>query len=579
MNVEKYGDKIVPYYEISTTDNFGDSVDRDSPSNCEVILSEDSDELVKNPSEQTLICILDVLEYDLLVKGLHIKYNFPHGMCDYVEVSLPWHFNYPITGARETKACRKRNPKNDETKYCKTPRYDCNAKDSLSVSCGGQTTCKNWNRDCQKEADKSQQKHCDSSLCGPGLPSNSDNFVNCGGSNYCDWDKHCQDTEAPNLPEIKFCNPSLCPSVIRENSVDCGGSNHCDWDSACQASSSSSHSLRCIKPPQYDLRYCVKPAEFTQQCTNLAYDDGECLASISGLCPDSDCQVFKDDKKAQTEFRCPSDKRGKAGRSKYPRCCVGGADPNKDDSPFVPDKECYGGSALIASGDYKSTVATLSTIEIKESKEGGSNDTITIPSLVSVNKGFAINGVGLSTPVANYLEVLDVPPDDAEIDRSSLPDFLQICGNCPNQEPRPFFEFECFDQAGETLHLIQLMIREWNTLEEFRDFYNDGGNDDADPDVEGIEGEDCDYETFARLGSGPAQCNDLLDFDDLDQCDPDLYKGLCLQVSDGYPRALYSEPNKAEDKPPNNTKTTINADGSVTIETNPQQTPSETPTE
>ena len=64
---------------------------------------------------------------------------------------------------------------------------------------------------------------------------------------------------------------------------------------------------------------------------------------------------------------------------------------------------------------------------------------------------------------------------------------------------------KCIDSAGEVLHKLQLMVREWNTHEEFLSFYQAGGTEDADPDVggydrlEGIEGEDCDYEAKSNF--------------------------------------------------------------------------------
>ena len=90
LDVERYrtAQDITPYYEISTTEAFGDAEERDSPSNCEIplILPEDPEnDKEKIPSEEPLICILDVLEFDLMVKDLHIVYNFPHGMCDSVD--------------------------------------------------------------------------------------------------------------------------------------------------------------------------------------------------------------------------------------------------------------------------------------------------------------------------------------------------------------------------------------------------------------------------------------------------------------------------------------------------------------
>ena len=282
LDVERYRNEIVPYYEISTTDNFGDSVDRDSPSNCEIILSEDSDDLVKTPSENTLICILDFLEYDLLIKDLHIKYNFPHGMCEYVEVSLPWHFNYPITGAMETKACRKRDPEKNESKYCSNlTTFNCTGEAvnaTKDLTCGN-SFCGDWSSDCKEEKEEIEIKYCDfgSNGCLDSRPSElGDTLISCNnGAKFCDWTNHCKENQDRGSDPV--------------------------------------YTNRCSKLP-----------EFTEPCTKRAYNDGECLASISGPCPDSDCQVFGDKKEDQTEFRCPSDKRGKAGRSKYPRCCVGG---------------------------------------------------------------------------------------------------------------------------------------------------------------------------------------------------------------------------------------------------------------
>ena len=111
---------IIPYYEISTTEAFGDAEERDSPSNCEIplVLPEDPDDIQKIATEETLTCILDILEYDLMVKDLHIVYNFPHGMCDYVKVSLPWHFNYPPIQGPYVDTCKIRDTTSTEDRYC-----------------------------------------------------------------------------------------------------------------------------------------------------------------------------------------------------------------------------------------------------------------------------------------------------------------------------------------------------------------------------------------------------------------------------------------------------------------------------
>ena len=98
IDVESYetGNNLAPYYEISTTEEFGDSVLRESPSNCEIehFPPEDGEEGPVGDSSQTKICIIDVPEYDFLVNDLHIVYNFPPGMCVYASHALPWHFNH-----------------------------------------------------------------------------------------------------------------------------------------------------------------------------------------------------------------------------------------------------------------------------------------------------------------------------------------------------------------------------------------------------------------------------------------------------------------------------------------------------
>ena len=90
----------VPYYDINTTQEFGNG-ERGSVSMCEIEYAnpdEDEDPLTgrdrtKSPN---LICILDVPEADLLLKNIKLEYNFPAGMCHHYQISLPWHYNYPL---------------------------------------------------------------------------------------------------------------------------------------------------------------------------------------------------------------------------------------------------------------------------------------------------------------------------------------------------------------------------------------------------------------------------------------------------------------------------------------------------
>ena len=115
LDVDTYesNDEKAPEYEMSTTENYGDALSRDSRSNCEIeyIPHEEGEE---RPFSETILCILDVAEFEFSVKNFHIVYNFPDGMCEYTTVALPWHFNYPISQGPVVEACEDNPDTEDE---------------------------------------------------------------------------------------------------------------------------------------------------------------------------------------------------------------------------------------------------------------------------------------------------------------------------------------------------------------------------------------------------------------------------------------------------------------------------------
>ena len=358
LDVESYesNDELVPYYEISTTEDYGDSETRKSPSNCEIeyVPPEDDDE--EQQTSETLVCILDVPEGEFKLKSLRLVYNFPDGMCNSIYYALPWHFNFPIKPGPVVKQCPVTIGSGDDASEVE---LFCNA----------------------------------------------------------DYDRQTGQKECPTNANKRTCHidkEDLCPSL-------------------------------------------------------------------------------------------PGD----------PKCCSGGdkADEGEEQEEWKPEKECFGGPALHAGLGEPPKALIPRDIEIPE---GGLRQTIILTHLL---------GISL-TPQnvfhANYLKALDISPDDLEtLNREDkLPDFFHKSPyykpHIPElSTPRLFFEFACLDPAEEVLHKISFMIREWNTLEEFLKFYYDGGNDEADPDVEGKEGEDCNNE--GRRSSGgefSEQCNDWKDLDD-----------------------------------------------------------------
>lgn len=362
----KYDNRVTPYYEISTTEEFGDSAQRNSVSNCEIpFVPIGNGNLSISESTENLICILDLLEGDLVIKDLHLVFNFPEGMCSYVRTRLPWHFNHEI-------------------------------------------------------------------LPGP---------------------------------------------IVQEVTCGEGASEGCETT---------------YRNTQSEL-----PAGWGAPTSGVTEQDD--------LCPSVGADSVK--------------------------CCSGGrksSEGEQEGDRWEPDEACFGGPALVTTGDiavegnddYSFVVARL-----MEVPEGGLKTEFTIPSLLENHN----NSFKFSTSMANYHSDLDLPPEDLnQLRRNSLPVFLQNSDNFP-YSPQLFFEFECLDQGSESLHKILVLIREWNTLEEFWNFYQDGGNDDTDPDITGFEGTDCDYEEDrSTLWGEEGLCNDSKDLDD---------------ITRGYPKAEYESSN------------------------------------
>ena len=362
LDVDRYrsSENLTPLYEISTTTEYKDAEERDSVSNCEIFYEESGEGKLgdKFPSEENLICILDVMEYEFNVSDIHLVYNFPEGMCDLVEVSLPWHFNHEILPGPVVRECKRVTGTDDEGQPIEEEGFQ-----NILLGAGPESPC------VEEEED-------------------------------------------------------LCPAaytVIQDN------------------------------------------------------DEGA------------------------------------------PGCCYGGV--KSDGSAWLPDIRCFGGPGLIAEMEGY-TREEFRADQTLISPRGGLRRTITLPAPPGDNKlsdresGYT----SVSSPFANYLKSLDRSPDElSRVNRDTLPDFLRKAWNYP-YTPKLFFEFTCKDRAGETLHKILMMIREWNTYEEFREFYNEGGDDSADPDVEGTEGDECSYEDFNTLEGEIEECNDLLDFDDIANC-------------------------------------------------------------
>lgn len=206
-------------------------------------------------------------------------------------------------------------------------------------------------------------------------------------------------------------------------------------------------------------------------------------------------------------------------------CCLGNynitGETTEESTPWGGDaRQCIGGPGRTSWDHYDDD--TGFPIALAEYVlEDGLRRTFNIRNLIEV----ALGGTR-STPIANYMEILDKPAEDIQSDTISLPVFLRPPLENGVPEGNPFYTFTCSDSADDILQRIRLLIREWNTYEEFMDHYESGGKDEsADPDVEGIEGDDCPYENRNLFNQRThwSECNDYLDLDDILDLGSDIY--------------------------------------------------------
>ena len=389
LDVDAYARQGIeaPLYEISTTEEYGDAVTRDSVSNCEIEYIELGDSSEHSDGK---ICILDIMEQELFLSPLSLKYNVPAGMCTNVYFSVPWHYNYEVGRGPE------------------------------------------FVTECKETTGSGEDAEEETYFCAAAVP---------GGVN----------TEA--IPK----------DTNRDRNFSCGtfgGALHC-------------------------------------------HEDEKVLCKYNHPGED-DKQVF---------------------------CCFGDYNLDGENKKWQSGSltECIGGPGRTSWDHYDTDGLPIGQSHYV--LEDGERRTIVLQDLIHAHGRHG----GASIPIANYLKALDKPPEDVrEIDRDSLPKFLQTPQDPPNSAYNPglFFTVECLDQAGEILHQLSLMIREWNTYQEFAEFYESAGADEsADPDAPGLgntiekrgkEGDDCEYENRRIINETAATqyCNDFLDFEDFTKYTP-----------------------------------------------------------
>ena len=373
----------LPLYEISTTEEYGDSAqpDRESVSNCEIEYDPDLD--FTDNAKKDIYCILDMMEQDLYLHKVALVYNVPKGMCNYTVVRPPWHFNQNF---------------------------------------------------------------------GPGPT----RLIKC--------------------------------TINKRTGTDDDGQAECDE-----------------REGYFDASSCP---EGTEECTSNS-------PAVS---------KFPGEKENLQEFCGAYD----LTKLKLGNCCFGnysvydsnGGDPVEQGKWPGELKNCIGGFARTSWEAYDESGNPIP--EIQHAAQDGYRAKKEIGSIYDVTGGL----LGFSMPSANYIKSLDVAASRVQSRLNELWEDNKSKGAFrksaifPRHPPWPFFSVECKDSGGEVVAALHLSVKEWNTREQFEEFYHSkGGDERADPDVDGREGRNCEYEED-RL-STESECNDFLDLDDDFPEDPD----------------------------------------------------------
>jgi len=276
-------------------------------------------------------------------------------------------------------------------------------------------------------------------------------------------------------------------------------------------------------------------------------------AQLAGDIPPEGAWCRIDEDNNLSKIFCPAwDHSINSDNISRPNCCLGtyevtGGDEGKEENDWGGNvKDCIGGPIRASDWDaYQET--QYGELPIARIFYSWIMDTPRETLVVGpVNEGEVIFS---SAPTATYFDGIE----DLIFTDSS-------CPNCPGMflsdvnNPilgsafigYPYFTLECLDSNYEALHRIHLIIREWNTQEEFLSFQDSDGRS-GDPDVDGEEGSDCPYyEADEALHHAHTDCNDFADLDDyleasdgITQSDLDILDDLNVNLDLPYPQIDY----------------------------------------
>ena len=289
----------------------------------------------------------------------------------------------------------------------------------------------------------------------------------------------------------------------------------------------------------YGPRYVSKCEEITPSHSDEENEETEDKYCIGQSCP-SGCRTGScgSNCATQVEDLCGYDL---SHTDDFANCCIGdyevSGEDQSDGSWGESLAQCLGGLGRI-NWNVRDKLG-IPQLLMHSVEKDGYIDTYEIPSIESFYDGGFIETNGISGPsfaVANYYE------DIEEFNLGNLPKLYeteapyrivldQSGRSIRIQQPYrggssllfkgyPYLTWSCLDNAHEVIHRIHLIIREWNTEEEFNKFVESNGSR-GDPDVGGEEGTDCEYYSLPDHITGVDRdtfafraCDDAADLDD-----------------------------------------------------------------
>ena len=357
-----------------------------------------------NSSTEDLFCMFEVAEGDLYLHNIHLEYNVPPGMCNYLSFMVHWHYNYE-SGDGPPYVAQIPSDERDDNGNQILEYTGCKVKPKQVVNTPGR---------------------CSHSNCRTQLECEIASF-NC----------HSPETTAGVWTEATY--RSQCP---RDQKVGREGDNH------------------------------------SEVCGYILTEDDKTI-----------------------------------------NCCLGeytlyeGGNEKGESHKWGGDiKDCIGGLGRINWDSFDDYGFPIPLVTPTGSK--GLIKPYELDPLIDKIKGL------VSFPLANFYEGI------GEDDETTPPDFRNTSafvipeGEITNKKSYPYLTWSCLDQNYEVRHQINLIIREWNTQEEFTRFKESEGSR-GDSDTGGTEGSECDYyekSALPRFGD----CNDLDDLDDFTGDYPEL---------------------------------------------------------